>query len=172
MTQQQSVFLQMAVPLAQAAQKRWGVPTSVTLAQAIIESSNELGWGMSELAREANNFFGIKASNTHDPNTYVELKTHEYVGGTLKELPADFARFTTPGDSFDAHALLLASARRYQPAMHVAKDPLAFAASLGPCGYSTNPNYGGILRQLMTRYDLTQFDIPPDGSANQAAAAA
>ena len=34
-----------------------GVPASVTIAQAILESY----WGSSRLAREANNYFGIKA---------------------------------------------------------------------------------------------------------------
>jgi flagellum-specific peptidoglycan hydrolase FlgJ len=171
MNQQQNSFLRMAAPLAQAAQRRWNVPASVTIAQAILESSNSAGWGQSQLAREANNFFGIKATHTDDPNSYIQLQTHEYIHGQLEEVPADFERFISPQASFNTHALLLASALRYKPAMAVRADAFAFANALAPCGYSTNPNYGALLGRIMRDYDLTQYDIEPDGSAKAAAAA-
>ena len=38
-------------------QRKYGVPASVTLAQGILESAN----GRSQLSRECNNHFGIKA---------------------------------------------------------------------------------------------------------------
>lgn len=40
--------------------RRYGIPASVTLAQGILESSN----GQSQLARNENNHFGIKASSS------------------------------------------------------------------------------------------------------------
>ena len=163
MTAQQSGFLKMAVPLAQAAQRRWGVPASVCLAQAILES----GWGYSRLSRDCNNFFGMKGAGAGT----VTLRTHEYLGGNLEEVSAQFSRYDSPADSFDDYARLLAGDPRYLPAMRVAGDPEQFAAQLALCGYSTNARYGAILLALMQRYDLTQYDITPDDPAKAAHAA-
>ena len=41
-------------------QRKYGIPASVTLAQGILESAN----GRSQLSRECNNHFGIKAGKT------------------------------------------------------------------------------------------------------------
>lgn len=165
MTEKQNAFLKMAVPAAQAAQRRWGVPASVTIAQAILESSNVLGWGQSELAREANNYFGIKAAHGAAPECYMELPTHEYVNNQLEPIDAQFARYPDIAESFDAHAKLLAVARRYRPAMAVAHDPASFALQLQRCGYSTSPTYAASLTKLMRLYDLEQYDVPPEDPA-------
>jgi flagellum-specific peptidoglycan hydrolase FlgJ len=162
----------MVVPAAQAAERKYGVPASVTLAQAILESSNSTGWGRSQLATEANNFFGIKATDVKNPEHYIELKTHEYLNNHLELIDAKFARYEDLGESFEAHARLLAVARRYEPCMCAAKDPELFCMRLQQCGYSTNPSYGVTLFKLIKEYDLTQFDIPPDGPAQAAEVAA
>jgi flagellum-specific peptidoglycan hydrolase FlgJ len=170
---QQNAFLKMAVPLAQAAQKKWGVPASVTITQAILESSNAAGWGQSQLAREANNFFGIKAEHLNDPETYIELPTTEFVHGEVEHIEAGFERYIDPQDSFDDHARLLATAKRYAPAMAERADSDTFACRLQTCGYSTSPTYAKQLIAIMRLYDLTQFDIPPeDPAAAQAQEAA
>jgi flagellum-specific peptidoglycan hydrolase FlgJ len=171
-TGQQSAFLRLAVPPARAAQRKYDVPASVTIAQAILESSNSMGWGMSQLAREANNFFGIKASDIENPEDYIQLPTHEYVKSQLVTIEADFARYADPEESFEAHARLLAIAHRYMPAMACCHDPEAFCIQLQKCGYSTSPSYGVTLAKLIRDYDLTQYDVPPDGPAAQVEAAA
>ena len=165
MTYQQNAFLKLAVPPAQAAQRKWHVPASVTIAQAMLESSNAHGWGQSQLAREANNFFGIKATHTGDPNSYIELPTHEYVHDALVTVEAAFARYESLEESFEAHARLLATAPRYRAAMARTGDPGSFASALQLAGYSTNPHYAKSLLDLIYRYDLMQYDIEPDGPA-------
>lgn len=57
-TNSQQEFLNKIVPDAQKLQREHGVLTSVTIAQAILES----GWGKSGLTQQANNLFGIKGS--------------------------------------------------------------------------------------------------------------
>lgn len=172
MNAQQNTFLRLAVPAAQQAQRRYGVPASVTVAQAILESSNSLGWGQSQLAKEANNFFGIKATDPANPEHYIELPTHEYLNNHLEMIEAKFARYEDPSESFDAHARLLAVAHRYEPAMHAANDPELFCVRLQQCGYSTNPSYGVTLFKLIKEFDLTQYDVPPDGPAQSQEVAA
>jgi flagellum-specific peptidoglycan hydrolase FlgJ len=161
MNAQQNEFLKVAAPAAQSAQKKWGVPASVTIAQAILES----GWGQSALAKQANNFFGIKAVANANAASYEEFPTTEFVDGRRVSEMAKFARYPTPTDGFTAHGLLLAMVTRYKPAMAVCTDPKAFAAALQSCGYSTNPSYAALLDQLIADYDLTQYDIKPDGPA-------
>jgi flagellum-specific peptidoglycan hydrolase FlgJ len=168
----QSDFLKAVVPAAQAAQRKYGVPASVTIAQAIIESSNALGWGRSHLATEANNFFGIKATDTKNPEHYIEFPTHEYLNNHLELIEAKFARYEDLAESFEAHARLLAIAKRYGYCMNAVNDPELFCMRLQQCGYSTNPSYGVSLFKLISGYDLTQYDIPPDGTAKAAEVAA
>jgi flagellum-specific peptidoglycan hydrolase FlgJ len=160
MNQKQNDFLKMAVPAAQAAQRKWGVPASVTIAQAILES----GWGNSALARVANNYFGIKAVANAAVGNYAEFPTTEFVDGRRVAALARFARYASPTASFNAHAVLLALTSRYKPAM-AAQGPLEYAQTLQRCGYSTNPNYAEMLWELVSEFDLTQFDIQPDDPA-------
>lgn len=161
MNQAQNQFLKMAVPAAQAAQRKWGVPASVTIAQAILES----GWGQSALARKANNFFGIKAVANADSGSYAEFPTSEFVDGRRVSEMAKFARYATPAASFEAHAVLLAMTTRYKPAMNFWCDPASFAAEIQRCGYSTNPNYAVGLMKLVDEFDLAQYDVPPNDPA-------
>jgi flagellum-specific peptidoglycan hydrolase FlgJ len=142
------------VPAAQASQKQYGVPASVTIAQAILES----GWGKSKLAAESNNFFGVKF-NSHMPGAgYVELPTKEIANGSAEIIEAEFQKYDTAEQGFNAHAYLLASLPRYSPAMKECGDPFEFATQLAACGYSTNPNYANELARLMTEFRLTQYD--------------
>jgi flagellar protein FlgJ len=146
----------------------WHVPASITLAQAILESA----WGQSKLARECNNYFGVKAAHDAAPNTYQDFLTTEFACGHRTSETAAFAKYADVAVSFAAHARLLAGAPRYQPAMAAASNPEQFAQRLQACGYSTNPQYASDLMQLVRLYDLTQYDVEPEppAKANELAA--
>lgn len=161
MNAEQNAFLKMAVPAAQYTHKTYGVPASITIAQAILES----GWGRSSLARECNNFFGVKAEHNAAPGSYEEFPTTEFVDGARVSIDAAFAKYPSPTLGFAAHARLLALAPRYRAAMAVASEPERFAQQLQACGYSTNPFYAQSLMQLVKEFDLTQYDIQPDPPA-------
>jgi flagellum-specific peptidoglycan hydrolase FlgJ len=154
--QEQLAFISNVAKAAMASQQKWGVPASITIAQAILESA----WGGSTLTKRCNNYFGVKAK---EGEQYAEFKTEEYfgsIGAPAKRVIAKFKVYPSPLEAFDAHGQLLASLNRYAPAMHKADDPLAFAIELQHCGYSTDPNYPSKLAQLMKRHDLTRFDSP------------
>ena len=161
MNQYESDFLKSAVPAALQSQKLTGIPASITIAQAILES----GWGKTALARKANNFFGIKATAHLVPNQYIEMPTHEFVDGRSTPTMAKFARYASPAESFTAHAALIANADRYAPAMAARGDATAFAREIQACGYSTNPDYAKALMALVNEFDLTQYDLPPTPDA-------
>lgn len=155
---QQSDFISAIAPAAQASQEKWGVPASITIAQAILESE----WGLSGLAKPPNNnLFGIKLSHTlsaaGDP--YVRFITTEY-DPSKKKIVASFRKFPDWKASVDAHDELLGSLPRYRPCMGVADDPLSFALQLHNCGYATDPNYPSELAGLIKQFNLTQYDAP------------
>ncbi len=132
-------------------QRETGVPASVTIAQAILES----GWGRSALSREANNFFGIKGTG---PAGSVTMRTREVINGREIYVDAQFRRYHTPQESFADHARLFTQNRRYAEAMRHTHDAFRFAAEIHRAGYATDPEYTNKLHSLMRQYNLTQFD--------------
>ena len=167
MTRLQASFLRGLVPAAQRVAARYGVPASVVLAQAILESN----WGRSRLARAAKNLFGLKAVSRHTDS--ITLPTTEYDRqGRPRIVGARFAAYACLDDCLADYGRLLAFAPRYGPARAVADDPIAFAEQLEACGYATDPGYGKKLAGLICRHNLTRFDgvSPSPASAPPAAA--
>jgi flagellum-specific peptidoglycan hydrolase FlgJ len=158
----QTEFFELVVPAARATMAALGIPASITIAQATLES----GWGKTRLASEFNNFFGIKASQEqiadHD---YCEFNTQEEVNHSLESIKARFAQYATPTECFIAHGVLL-SRPHYAAAMACKNNPDAFAWALGPktalhpegCGYSTLSAYHDRLMLLVMEYNLSQYD--------------
>jgi len=132
-------------------QRATGVPASITMAQAILES----GWGRSTLATEANNFFGMKGEG---PAGHITLPTTEFVNGQRVTVQANFRRYHNPQESFEDHGRLLANNTRYAQAMTNADDPHKFAQELQRAGYATDPEYASKISKIINSYNLQQFD--------------
>ena len=134
----------------------YGVPASVTIAQAILES----GWGGSELATRANNYFGIKCSaqaSSHQVGC-VDRETWEHLNGNDVTVTASFRRYVSMTDSFLDHGLFLTSRPRYAAAFEPGIGADEFARRIHAAGYATDPNYSNKLISLMTQYGLRQYD--------------
>jgi flagellum-specific peptidoglycan hydrolase FlgJ len=164
-TPAQQAFIASVVPGAVAAQRRYGVPAAVTIAQAIDES----GWGQSVLAVKDHNLFGIKgigpAGSDYQP-------TQEYVNGQPVSTTAGFRVYRNVAESIDDHGRLLATSGYYSKAMSYRSNPNAFAASLTGV-YATDPDYGAKIISLMSQYDLYRYDaMAPTGPAANAASQA
>jgi hypothetical protein len=152
---QQQAFLDTAGGAARAVAARTGVPASITVAQAILESD----WGRSALAREANNYFGIKAIGSLGSDGVVWMPTSEYDGsGDLHQMLSAFRAYKNLTDSMSDYDRLLVTDSRYSAAMQAANDPKQFAALLSQAGYSTDPTYADKLVALMDRYNLYRLD--------------
>jgi flagellum-specific peptidoglycan hydrolase FlgJ len=152
-TRNQQAFISLVAPGAVAAQQRFGVPASVTIAQAIEESA----WGQSSLAARYHNLFGIKGTG---PAGSVTLPTQEYESGGWVTIDAQFAVYHNDGESVAGHAELLATSGYYARAMADRAYPDAFANDLTGV-YATDPDYGANLIALMKLYNLYQYDTAP-----------
>jgi hypothetical protein len=148
-------FINTVGAAAQSSRKSTGVPASVTVAQAILESD----WGRSRLARMGNNLFGIKAlGSVSGPAGVVTLATWEHLASGDVIVQAPFKAYYTLEQSIDDHGRFFTRNRRYADALTVANDARAFAVAIQDAGYATDPNYASKLIGLMDRYDLYRFD--------------
>ncbi|WP_100444903.1 sporangiospore maturation cell wall hydrolase GsmA [Glycomyces xiaoerkulensis] len=150
-------FIDTHAPAARAGQEATGVPASVTLAQAILET----GWGESPLAREDHNLFGMKcfgspgehAVGCRDYGTFECGPT-----GGCYGMDATFRAYATVGDSYRDHGELLSTWSRYAEAMEHRDDPDRFAREIHRAGYATDPDYADKLIGLMRQHDLYEHD--------------
>ncbi len=121
------------------------IPASITLAQGILESGN----GNSDLAKYANNHFGIKCHNWDGETLYKDDDKKDEC----------FRKYLTPHESFEDHSLFLTKRGRYSFLFdYKTTDYKAWAKGLKKAGYATNPKYPSLLIDLIERYDLDQYD--------------
>ena len=139
-----------------ARQSSGSAPVSVTVAQAILESN----WGESLLSRQANNYFGIKATGKIGNDGAVWMPTLEYVDGGSFSVVAPFRAYKSLADSVADHAQLFQTVSVYGSAVQAISDPDEFARRIAQAGYSTDPSYTQKVIDLMRRYDLYRFDAP------------
>lgn len=132
-------------------QRQTGVPASVTLAQAILES----GRGESGLSRDAKNFFGIKGEG---PAGHVIMPTREVLGGKSVMVNAKFRKYNTAAESFADHGRFFLDNKRYRTAIEHKEDAHRFAVEIQRAGYATDPHYSEVLIKLINQFDLTRFD--------------
>lgn len=125
---------------------RTGIPASITLGQAILES----GAGTGPLSAQANNHFGIKC---HKEWTGPSIR---YTDDAENEC---FRKYDEPGGSFRDHSEFLTSRPRYAPLFQLGKDDYAaWARGLKSAGYATDPKYPDKLIGLIERYQLSKYD--------------
>lgn len=151
---QKNFILSLARP-AQRSQINTGIPSSVTLAQAILETY----WGSSRLAREANNYFGIKAKESPGPAGVVWFNVWEHSGGRDIMSNEPFRAYNTVEESFIDHGQWFHRWPRYANALAVRQDAKLFARAINAAGYATDPAYATKLIALMDRFNLYAYDL-------------
>lgn len=140
---------QNIIQAAQTAQRKWGVPAAVSLAQFGVESA----WGK-HMPEGSNNPFGIKAMHGHP---YVMAMTSEFLHGRYIRCEQPFRKFTDFAEAFDAHAELLATSPYYAHALVYKGDPEKYAAAIAH-PYATDPHYAAKLIAIMRSAHLEQYD--------------
>ncbi|WP_301082315.1 NlpC/P60 family protein [Thomasclavelia cocleata] len=134
-------------------QAKYGYPTSVCLAQIIQESSGK-NEGLSKLAYEHCNLFGLKASRGWD-GKIIEMQTKEQdKNGNEYTIYAKFRKYDTWTDSINDRAELLKKSSTYDVDGITNADE--FAKRLEK--WATDIDYSETLIKHMKKYDLYKFD--------------
>ena len=125
---------------------KYGIPASITLAQGILESGN----GNSELAKYANNHFGIKCHGWDGPGLYKD-----------DDKPNEcFRKYNNAKESFEDHSLFLKNKSRYAELFELkTTNYKGWAKGLKKAGYATNPKYPELLIQIIEENNLSRFDL-------------
>lgn len=138
-------FIRKYKHIAVKEMERTGIPASITLAQGILES----GCGLSELAQNANNHFGIKC--------------HDWEGATYHmdddEEDECFRKYKNPEQSWIDHSAFLTGRPRYAALFDLpTTDYKAWARGLKAAGYATNPKYADLLIKIIEEEELYKLD--------------
>ena len=141
-------FFRENAELAMEEQIRYGIPASVTLVQMWFES----GGGRSDVAREANNYFGIKDHAGAARGDIV------YRHDDADEKNAPFKVFPSKEASVRGHSLFLMrdnyrSLRQLSPT-----DYEDWLKGLKRCGYATASGYDTTLIRDLEHYRLQDYD--------------
>jgi len=135
---------------------RTGIPASIKLAQGLLESD----WGRSDLAKTANNHFGIKCGGRWEGGTFYKEDDDKDSKGNMIE--SCFRAFSSPMESYMAHSDFLTDPRKeYRYGFlfeYDSDDYKAWARGLKKSGYATDPKYPAKLIKIIENYDLHRFD--------------
>jgi flagellum-specific peptidoglycan hydrolase FlgJ len=139
-------YIETYKDVAQSNMKKYGIPASIILGQAILES----GSGTGALCAQANNHFGIKCHK-------------DWLGESVKydddSIAECFRKYNNPVDSFRDHALFLTAGVRYSTLFKLNQtDYKAWAKGLKSAGYATDPQYPTKLIGLIERFQLYKYD--------------
>jgi hypothetical protein len=127
--------------------QRTGVPASVKLAQAILESEA----GKSDLVTRSNNHFGIKCKSSW---------TGEKVYHDDDEQGECFRKYASAGDSYRDHSDFLRTQPRYAFLFELEPtDYKGWAYGLKKAGYATNPRYPEIVIRYIEQYRLNDVTL-------------
>ncbi len=148
-------FIDAASRAALASSRASGFPPGVTVAQAALESR----WGESQLARDAHNYFGIKAHGNHQRVAYA---TYEFIRGRRVRVGAEFARYASMEEGFADRDRIIATVACYADARACSHHPEAFARALAG-HWATDPAYAEKVLRVYRGSGLDSLDSPsPD----------
>lgn len=138
-------YLRRYAGVAQQEMRQYGIPASITLAQALLESNA----GDSKLAVQSNNHFGIKCRSR-----CLGCTCRNYGDDTRYDM---FRVFESVAASFREHSELLTSSR-YARLANYGTDYKKWAHGLKACGYATDKRYAYKLIKIIEELELDRFD--------------
>ena len=137
--------------------KKYKILPSITIAQAILESS----WGESDLAKTYNNLFGIKADSSWNGKS-ATLETSEFYNIKIED---KFRVYDNKNESIKDHAQFLMDNPRYKKyGVFESNTYINQANALQNAGYSTaedesgKKRYASDLIEIIQQYNLQLID--------------
>lgn len=153
MSKAQAAFVRTWFVTAKGEQAKYGIPASVKMAQAMIES----GVGTSYLARNANNFFGIKRGVGW--TGAIEWRHDDDYDKRGNKIKSPFRKYRSGWYSWRDHSNFLATNKRYSRLFDLgAKDYRGWARGLKRAGYATGANYDGKIIRYVESLGLQAMD--------------
>jgi flagellar protein FlgJ len=174
-------FKQRLYPAALDVEERLGIGLNLMITQAAHESN----WGESELARIADNLFGMTAGTEwqNSKKDIFTIHTKEYSkfppakirywnregdiiekkddghGGSILHINVDFRKYANWDESVADWAKKISNSERYEKAYRMAKLnlPDSFFFELQKAGYATDPSYATKLFNLYQ--DVEKLEI-------------
>jgi flagellum-specific peptidoglycan hydrolase FlgJ len=132
---------------------RGGIPASIILAQAMLESAS----GSSELARKANNHFGLKCTDEWTGATFRRKDDDRDSKGSIVE--SCFRRYNNVAESYADHSEFMREYRRYGFLFNLDRtDYKSWARGLQSAGYATSTEYSNRLIEVIEQFRLYQYD--------------
>ena len=148
MSDYKTAFFEKYAATAMEEQRRYGIPASVTLAQMAVES----GYGESNLAKQDNNYFGIKASsswiNSGKPWSYHHDDHYN----------DKFCTFGSVMESLEYHSKVLMADRYKACRQYAPTDHLHWIEGIKKGGYATDPRYVATIEGVIKKYGLERYD--------------
>ncbi|HFU4378200.1 TPA: glycoside hydrolase family 73 protein [Streptococcus suis] len=134
-----------------------GIVPSVIFAQAVLESA----WGTSDLAKKANNFFGIKADEKWQGKSIVH-ETKEVRNGNVATISSKFRAYNSQAESVQDYGQFFTSnpwrIRNYHHFRN-STNYLDAVIALQKSGYATDPAYAEKLKSVIERYSLDKIEF-------------
>lgn len=125
---------------------KFGIPASVKMAQALIETGN----GESALARKNNNHFGVKCFS----NKCKKGHCSNFGDDHHKDF---FRKYGSAWESWRAHSQMI-STGKYKTLITKGNDYESWAHGLKKMGYATDKNYNTKLIETIEKYQLQLLD--------------
>lgn len=141
-------FIELVKDGALEAYKKYNILPSLTIAQAILESS----WGNQA---KGFNLFGIKWTSKCGFE-YQLLWTKEYINGKLEKVQAKFRKYKDYAEGIDDHAKFLLS-KRYN-SVRQAQNYKQACIEIQKCGYASDPDYSQKLIRIIEQNKLNVYD--------------
>ena len=133
-------------PMAVEQMHKHGIPASITLAQALLEG----GAGKSDLVKNANNHFGVKADKRWKGKSYSKWDNGKW---------CQFRVYKNAQESFEDHSTFLLSNSRYDFLFKLnIEDYKGWARGLKNAGYAEDNQYPTKLINLIEKYELYKYD--------------
>ena len=145
--QKQLDYVERFAGIAQAEMKKYGIPASIKLGQAILETNA----GSSPLAVRHNNHFGMKCfSRDCQPGHCANFRDDSH-----KDF---FRKYPSAWESFRSHSELLQGERYRRLFQLKPTDYAGWAQGLQKAGYATDKKYAEKLIGLIETLELYRYD--------------
>lgn len=163
----ESKYITDMLEVAKEESKKYGIPVSIKISQAVIES----GFGKDKIAKTMNNHYGIKHKIDFSAEEKalifgrIKHKTTEFFDNKRYSTHAEFVQYESRWASIRHHSIFLRD--RIDSEFNAGyaamkglskKDYKKWALALQKAKYSTSPTYAKNLIRIIEQYGLAKYD--------------